>query len=85
MEDKVDNGDNTWWSWLVHKGIATSFLCIAAFALLVRVAIWLHPPKFGDYKAQRHWMEITLNLPAKEWYQNSTANESNDLNYWGLD
>jgi len=21
------------------------------------------PPKFGDFEAQRHWMEITLNLP----------------------
>lgn len=26
------------------------------------------PPKYGDYEAQRHWMEITLNLPAKDWY-----------------
>ena len=37
---------------------------------------------FGDYEAQRHWMEITVNLPAKEWYVNGT---SNDLLYWGLD
>ena len=22
---------------------------------------------FGDYEAQRHWMEITLNTPVKEW------------------
>lgn len=27
-------------------------------------------------------MEITTNLPAKEWYRNSTVN---DLRYWGLD
>ncbi|XP_075156493.1 ALG6 alpha-1,3-glucosyltransferase garnysstan [Haematobia irritans] len=40
------------------------------------------PPMFGDYEAQRHWQEITYNLPAKEWYLNST---SNDLQYWGLD
>ena len=25
-------------------------------------------PLFGDYEAQRHWMEITYNLPVKEWY-----------------
>jgi alpha-1,3-glucosyltransferase len=25
------------------------------------------PPKFGDYEAQRHWMEITLNLPPSQW------------------
>ena len=37
---------------------------------------------YGDYEAQRHWMEITTNLPLHEWYQNTT---SNDLLYWGLD
>lgn len=24
-------------------------------------------PKFGDYEAQRHWMEVTVNLPIKDW------------------
>lgn len=37
---------------------------------------------FGDYEAQRHWMEITVNLQTAEWYQNTTQN---DLMYWGLD
>ncbi|XP_046839200.1 dolichyl pyrophosphate Man9GlcNAc2 alpha-1,3-glucosyltransferase-like [Xenia sp. Carnegie-2017] len=37
---------------------------------------------YGDYEAQRHWMEITYNLPIKNWYVNSTFN---DLQYWGLD
>ncbi|KAF9645754.1 ALG6, ALG8 glycosyltransferase, partial [Thelephora ganbajun] len=36
------------------------------------------PPMFGDYEAQRHWMEITIHLPFKEWYKY-------DLQYWGLD
>nr|XP_057929219.1 dolichyl pyrophosphate Man9GlcNAc2 alpha-1,3-glucosyltransferase [Doryrhamphus excisus]XP_057929220.1 dolichyl pyrophosphate Man9GlcNAc2 alpha-1,3-glucosyltransferase [Doryrhamphus excisus]XP_057929221.1 dolichyl pyrophosphate Man9GlcNAc2 alpha-1,3-glucosyltransferase [Doryrhamphus excisus]XP_057929223.1 dolichyl pyrophosphate Man9GlcNAc2 alpha-1,3-glucosyltransferase [Doryrhamphus excisus]XP_057929224.1 dolichyl pyrophosphate Man9GlcNAc2 alpha-1,3-glucosyltransferase [Doryrhamphus excisus] len=40
------------------------------------------PPMFGDYEAQRHWQEITYNLPVQEWYFNTT---DNDLNYWGLD
>ena len=40
------------------------------------------PPMFGDYEAQRHWMEVTVNLPASEWYRNTTKN---DLQYWGLD
>nr|XP_061791260.1 dolichyl pyrophosphate Man9GlcNAc2 alpha-1,3-glucosyltransferase-like [Nerophis lumbriciformis] len=39
-------------------------------------------PIFGDYEAQRHWQEITYNLPVHEWYFNTT---DNDLNYWGLD
>ncbi|GMH04306.1 hypothetical protein Nepgr_006145 [Nepenthes gracilis] len=38
--------------------------------------------EYGDFEAQRHWMEITINLSATEWYRNST---SNDLSYWGLD
>lgn len=37
---------------------------------------------YGDYEAQRHWMEITTNLPVRDWYKNTT---DNDLLYWGLD
>ncbi|TKS74258.1 Dolichyl pyrophosphate [Collichthys lucidus] len=40
------------------------------------------PPMYGDYEAQRHWQEVTYNLPVQEWYFNTTEN---DLNYWGLD
>ncbi|KAJ8682276.1 hypothetical protein QAD02_018068 [Eretmocerus hayati] len=40
------------------------------------------PPMFGDYEAQRHWQEITYNLPISQWYSNSS---DNDLQYWGLD
>jgi alpha-1,3-glucosyltransferase len=36
------------------------------------------PPMFGDYEAQRHWMELTVHLPFREWY-------TYDLPYWGLD
>lgn len=58
-------------------------------ALTVRWAVSLHsysgagkPPLFGDYEAQRHWQEVTLNLPVRQWYFNSS---DNDLQYWGLD
>ncbi|XP_017786742.1 PREDICTED: dolichyl pyrophosphate Man9GlcNAc2 alpha-1,3-glucosyltransferase [Nicrophorus vespilloides] len=58
-------------------------------SILLKVCISLHPysghgkpPMFGDYEAQRHWMEITYNLPTSMWYHNSTVN---NLNYWGLD
>ena len=40
------------------------------------------PPMFGDYEAQRHWMELTIALPVGDWYRNTT---DNDLLYWGLD
>lgn len=36
------------------------------------------PPLFGDYEAQRHWMEVTTNLPISQWY-------FHDLQWWGLD
>ncbi len=36
------------------------------------------PPMHGDYEAQRHWMEITTQLPISQWY-------FHDLEWWGLD
>ncbi|GFR85795.1 alpha-1,3-glucosyltransferase [Elysia marginata] len=36
----------------------------------------------GDFEAQRHWMEITSNLPTDQWYVHGPKN---DLQYWGLD
>ena len=39
-------------------------------------------PRFGDFEAQRHWMEITINLPIQEWYTNSRQNRGD---YWPLD
>ncbi|XP_058075190.1 probable dolichyl pyrophosphate Man9GlcNAc2 alpha-1,3-glucosyltransferase [Magnolia sinica] len=67
--------------------IAIIIVCL--FGFLIRVLVSLHPysgaghpPMYGDYEAQRHWMEVTLNTPPKDWYRNSSAN---DLSYWGLD
>lgn len=48
-----------------------------------RLAIGMgRPPLFGDYEAQRHWMEVTMNLPVHQWYVDGP---DNDLQYWGLD
>jgi alpha-1,3-glucosyltransferase len=33
---------------------------------------------YGDYEAQRHWMELTMHQPIREWY-------TYDVQYWGLD
>ena len=62
---------------------------LALFALLVRLAVAAHPhsgegapPRFGDFEAQRHWMEITTQTPLGEWYRETPRN---DLQYWGLD
>jgi len=40
------------------------------------------PPMHGDFEAQRHWQEITVNLEPSEWYKQGP---NNDLRYWGLD
>lgn len=62
---------------------------ITSFAVILRCCVTYHPhsgegkpPMYGDYEAQRHWQEITLNLPLDKWYINTT---DNDLQYWGLD
>lgn len=58
---------------------------VVIFAIIIRSAVGLGsysgfniPPMFGDFEAQRHWMEITLHLPISKWYWY-------DLQYWGLD
>ena len=40
------------------------------------------PPRYGDYEAQRHWMEITLYYPSEQWYKDIYTNEDP---HWGLD
>nr|XP_006634979.1 PREDICTED: dolichyl pyrophosphate Man9GlcNAc2 alpha-1,3-glucosyltransferase isoform X1 [Lepisosteus oculatus] len=63
-------------------------LCVL-LALTARWAVSLSsysgagkPPMFGDYEAQRHWQELTYNLPVQQWYFNTS---DNNLLYWGLD
>ncbi|TID31053.1 hypothetical protein CANINC_000297 [Pichia inconspicua] len=58
---------------------------IVIFAIIIRCAVGLGsysgentPPMFGDFEAQRHWLEITTSLPITQWY-------FYDLEYWGLD
>ena len=63
---------------------------LVTFAMLLlrwTVALWPHsgaghPPLYGDFEAQRHWMEVTTALPIGEWYRHTSRN---DLQYWGLD
>ncbi len=41
------------------------------------------PPAFGDYEAQRHWMEVTTRLPLGRWYGDWPP--ENPVAWWGLD
>uniref|UniRef100_A0AAY4CS61 Alpha-1,3-glucosyltransferase n=1 Tax=Denticeps clupeoides TaxID=299321 RepID=A0AAY4CS61_9TELE len=70
------------------EGWSLVSLCVL-LGLTARWAVSLNPysgagkaPLFGDYEAQRHWQEVTCNLPVHQWYFNTT---DNDLDYWGLD
>ncbi|KAJ1812272.1 Glucosyltransferase-like protein, partial [Coemansia sp. RSA 2599] len=77
---------NSWFRFLETQGAQGIALPVTLlFAVLIRWSVALHgysgrgsPPMFGDYEAQRHWMEITTHLPPSKWY-------FYDLQYWGLD
>jgi alpha-1,3-glucosyltransferase len=61
------------------------YLLIVFVGILIRILTGFFsysgeksPPKFGDYEAQRHWMELTLNVDISEWY-------TDDKSWWTLD
>lgn len=78
------------WHVLASAGRWRSLSLIACVALLLRALVAVNfsysgagvPPMFGDFEAQRHWLEITRALPIGDWYR---ATPDNDLQYWGLD
>jgi hypothetical protein len=62
---------------------------LVACAVLLRLLVGLSsysgagtPPKYGDFEAQRHWMEIALHTPVATWY---TDGPYNNVAYWPLD
>ena len=79
----------------IYNGIENSkntcfiTLTIHCFVILIKILVGQFGysgegdrPKFGDFEAQRHWMELTIYLPVKEWYTNS---DINTIEYWPLD
>ncbi|KAI9465420.1 glycosyltransferase family 57 protein [Lactarius psammicola] len=75
-----------WLRWMHKNGLKHWVVpCTLLASAVVRWCIGLGsysgqgiPPMFGDYEAQRHWMELTNHLPMRQWY-------TYDLQYWGLD
>lgn len=64
-------------------------ILILLLSLIYRILIsigpysgWNDPPGHGDYEAQRHWMELTVNTPTDDWYR---ATPYNNLSYWRID
>lgn len=58
---------------------------IILVSILVRILVGFFPfsgeatpPRFGDFEAQRHWKEVTVNLPIPAWYSYSP-------DWWPLD
>jgi len=39
---------------------------------------------FGDFEAQRHWMELTINLPVNEWLENTNKKIVLIINILGI-
>ena len=73
----------------IKSNILSFTILLDAFILLIKILVGQYgysgendPPKYGDFEAQRHWMELTLYLSPEEWYTNS---ELNDEKYWPLD
>ena len=59
------------------------------FIVMIRAALFTQsysghytPPLYGDYEAQRHWMEITVNFPTELWYKDTYET---DPAYWKID
>ncbi|KAH7915868.1 glycosyltransferase family 57 protein [Hygrophoropsis aurantiaca] len=86
IEDSKSGGARRWVRWMHRHGLKVWVVPSAIVASIwVKWCIGLGtysghatPPMFGDYEAQRHWMELTIHLPFREWY-------TYDLQYWGLD
>jgi alpha-1,3-glucosyltransferase len=67
--------------------IAASVVVLFSFMLRVLVGFGSYsgyndPPRYGDFEAQRHWMELAVNSPPDEWYRQTYLN---DLTWWRLD
>ncbi|KAF8333559.1 glucosyltransferase [Cantharellus anzutake] len=82
----MDSMARRWIRWLA-KGRSKTWASpsILLLSILIRWLVGLGgysgegtPPLYGDFEAQRHWMELTLHLPVSQWYKY-------DVLYWGLD
>jgi alpha-1,3-glucosyltransferase len=65
--------------WHADPVAATLLFVLVAWSVAIHPYSGEHaPPMFGDFEAQRHWLEVTFHLPRQQWYRY-------DLPYWGLD
>ncbi len=86
-----DQGYRTVWS-VVDDLIPSDnlqYYLVLLIALLFRVSMSANPysgentpPNFGDFECHRVWMEVTYNLPASQWYNDTPYSNSS---YWPID
>ncbi|KAH9846376.1 ALG6, ALG8 glycosyltransferase family-domain-containing protein [Lenzites betulinus] len=84
--DEEDGAAKRLLRWMHHENMRAWIApCLILASIWVKWAVGLAsysgrdtPPMYGDYEAQRHWMELTVHLPVRQWY-------TYDLQYWGLD
>ncbi|KAF8976893.1 Glucosyltransferase-like protein [Entomortierella lignicola] len=83
---KLDLAVHRYSTWLEENQLKKTAPWITlSVAVLIRWIVGLGPysgfatpPRFGDYEAQRHWMELTIHRPIREWY-------SDQSKWWDLD
>ncbi|KAG5518968.1 hypothetical protein PMAC_002499 [Pneumocystis sp. 'macacae'] len=83
INNKNDSEESTYpiyWMLYVVKWSSFRFLILPVITLFMIIQSLgsSGDKKYGDFEAQRHWMEITLHLPIKEWYFHNAE-------WWGLD
>ncbi|CAJ0764697.1 7529_t:CDS:2 [Entrophospora sp. SA101] len=82
----INSPATRWFDWLSNSQLEKwSTLLSLIFGIYIKWTVGLNPysgyntpPIYGDFEAQRHWMELTLNVPIKQWYYYDTE-------WWGLD
>jgi alpha-1,3-glucosyltransferase len=68
----------------------TLYFAVVAVSIFLRLLVGFNPysgehfsPVFGDFEAQRHWKELTINHHPKDWYVNYVRDHK--TNPWPLD
>lgn len=56
--------------YLLFLGLLSSAIAMRWIVARYPYSGYNKPPMFGDFEAQRHWMEITYHLPIDQWLEN---------------
>ncbi|CAD6574593.1 MAG: Glucosyltransferase-like protein [Tremellales sp. Tagirdzhanova-0007] len=76
VAERFDSPLRRWLRWMSSAGLSRASLGIGLIGVgVIKTAVGFggfsgreSPPMFGDFEAQRHWMEVTIHRPMGEWY-----------------